>query len=481
MTNTKCIVLSCLMILGGWACSGVSAQSKAAEPVVDQWRLALQCWTFNRYTLFETLDRAAALGIEYIEAYPGQAVSPERPDLKFGPGMTAEERSYVKDKLRSNGLKLVNFGVVGMPEDEAGQRQLFEFAEDMGIETIAAEPAEAVMDSVDQLCQEFRINLAIHNHPKPSGFWDAQRVVDFSKDRSKYIGSCADTGHWRRSGLDAADCCRKLDGRIVSFHYKDVVKVGDEWSHAAKDVPWGTGMSNSNDLLAQLYRQGFQGVFSIEYERNDIKDLMPDLRQCVEYFNEQKQKLDQTGWQNLFAADLSNCVYPEGSWTYENGMLTRQGGGYVWTKDRYGDFILDLDYKVSENANSGVFIRCGSLEDWINTCIEVQIHDTTDGTKHGQCGAIYDCLSPSQNVLRPANEWNHLTIIALGNRIKVFMNTVQVIDMDLDLWAEAGKNPQGTPNKFSTAYKDMPREGYIGFQDHGDAVWYRNVRIKPFN
>ena len=50
--------------------------------------------------------------------------------------------------------------------------------------------------------------------------------------------------------------------------------------------------------------------------------------------------------------------------------------------------------------------------------------------------------------------------------------------MDLDQWTEANKNPDGSKNKFGTAYKDMPRKGFIGLQDHGNAVWYRNIKIK---
>ena len=74
-----------------------------------------------------------------------------------------------------------------------------------------------------------------------------------------------------------------------------------------------------------------------------------------------------------------------------------------------------------------------------------------------------------------------MTIIAKANKINVVMNGEQIIDMDLDLWTEPHKNPDGTKNKFKTAYKDMPRVGHIGFQDHGDPVWYRNIRIQPLN
>ena len=58
------------------------------------------------------------------------------------------------------------------------------------------------------------------------------------------------------------------------------------------------------------------------------------------------------------------------------------------------------------------------------------------------------------------------------------MNGERIIDMDLDLWTEPHKNPDGTDNKFNTAYKDMPRQGFIGLQDYGQPVWFRNIKIK---
>jgi hypothetical protein len=105
-------------------------------------------------------------------------------------------------------------------------------------------------------------------------------------------------------------------------------------------------------------------------------------------------------------------------------------------------------------------------------------HGKPKPDKH-DCGAIYDCLAPSKNAVKPAGEWNSLRLTCRGPRIEVVLNGAPIINMDLDQWTAAHKNPDGTENKFSTAYKNMPRRGRIGFQDHGKPVWYRNIRIKP--
>jgi len=199
---------------------------------------------------------------------------------------------------------------------------------------------------------------------------------------------------------------------------------------------------------------------------------------CTAFFNKTAGGFHPARWQPLLADDLSNATFKPGSWRNVQGVLERLGGGDLWTRDKYGDFILDLEFQVTPGANSGVFIRCGELADWINTTIEIQVHESTDGTRYGQCGAVYDIRSPSKVVARPAGQWNSMRITAHGPRLQVMMNDEVIVDIDLDQWTDPGKNPDGTPNKFKYAYKDMPRSGFIGFQDHGAPVSFRNIRIK---
>jgi len=449
----------------------VSQENHPTTDAYDGWRLGIQAWTFNRFTFYEAVDKTASLGLDWIEAYPGQRLSKEKSGVNFNHDMPQNIRDEVKHKLNDAGVRLVNYGVVHLPDNEDKCRKVFDFAKDMGIETIVSEPPEKAFDMIETLCDEYKINVAVHNHPKPSHYWNPDTVLKVCKGRSKRIGACADTGHWMRSGLNPLEMLKKLEGRIISLHFKDI----DD----GHDVPWGSGRCDVKAMLKELHRQNFKGVFSIEYEYNWDKSL-PEVRRCTEYFNKVAGKLNPGGWRDLLTEDLSNC-YNSDSWLLTDGELARKGGGDLWTKQRYGDFSLDLEFKINKGGNSGVFIRTGSIENWLHTGIEVQVHDSTDGTARGSCGAIYDCLAPSKDVMKEPGRWNHMTIIAKANKINVIMNGEEIIDMDLDLWTEPHKNPDGTPNKFNTAYKDMPRVGHIGFQDHGDPVWYRNIKIKPLN
>jgi hypothetical protein len=192
-----------------------------------------------------------------------------------------------------------------------------------------------------------------------------------------------------------------------------------------------------------------------------------------------QEAADPAGFVPLFAADLADATLTPGSWVWENGELLAKGGGDIWTKATYGDFVLDLEFRCEAETNSGVFLRCRSLEDWLNTAIEVQIQQADAAQKKHICGAIFDCLAPVTNAVRPVGEWNHYTILARANRILVYLNGVHVLDMDLNQWSEPGRNADGTPNKFAYAYRSLARVGHVGLQYHGQPVRFRHLRIRP--
>ena len=254
------------------------------------WRLGVQAWSFRRFTFFEAVDKVASLGLHCIEAYPGQRLSAEKPDLRMDPRMDARTREDVSTKLREKDVKLVCFGVVGLGNDEAACREVFEWANQMGVETIVSEPPPEAIGMLDRLCREYRINLALHNHPRPSRYWNPETVLEVCEGRSKRIGACADTGHWMRSGLDPVEALKKLEGRIVSFHFKDLNELGG----GAHDVPWGTGKGNARGMLAEIQRQGLRAVFSVEYEHNWDKSF-PEIAKCVEFFEQTAAELAGAG------------------------------------------------------------------------------------------------------------------------------------------------------------------------------------------
>jgi len=190
---------------------------------------------------------------------------------------------------------------------------------------------------------------------------------------------------------------------------------------------------------------------------------------------------DTTGWQDLFAPDLSNAIMTPGGWVWENGELVAKDHGTLWTKESYGNFILDLEFKVFKEANSGVFLRASDIKN-VLSALEIQVHESTDGAQYGMVGAIYNCKPPAKKMEKPVGEWNHFTITCRDSHVSLIFNGEEVFDADLNDWKEARKNPDGTRNKFRVALKDYARKGPLGLQGiHGKAgapVWYRNLKIK---
>lgn len=194
------------------------------------------------------------------------------------------------------------------------------------------------------------------------------------------------------------------------------------------------------------------------------------------------EKEKQEGWQLLFnGKDHIGWKCNNGkeiATPVENGsLLPYQSGGYLIVHEKqFGDFILSCDVKQSgEQCNSGIFFRIGDLSNPVYSGFEMQVYD--GGTDMHAFGAIYDLVPPSKNVVK-ADDWNHVVLTCKGPNITVEINGEVVAKMNCDDFDQKGLRPDGTMHKFGVAIKELPRKGYLGFQDHGKKVWFKNVKIK---
>lgn len=264
----------------------VSACSLPAETKIPEdcktggFFVGCQAYTFNRFSVVEAIEKTAEVGGKVIEFYPGQSLSKEHPDVKWNHNASPETIQMVKDQLAKYHIKAVNYGVVPIPQEEAQARKLFEFAKTMGLRAITTESVES-MDTIEKLVKEYDVMVGFHDHPKRPNdpnyrMWDPHYVLSVIKNRDLRIGSCADTGHWVRSGLKPVECLRILKGRIISSHLKDLDKVG----LGAHDVPYGEGVSDIPAILKELRRQHFAGNISLEYEYH-WENSSPEVAQCI--------------------------------------------------------------------------------------------------------------------------------------------------------------------------------------------------------
>lgn len=199
---------------------------------------------------------------------------------------------------------------------------------------------------------------------------------------------------------------------------------------------------------------------------------------------------DSSQWENLFREDLSDAVYPQGVWTFEDGVLTATKDENIWTKKTYGDAIIDLEFKNGPAANSGVIVYASDIKDWIPNSVEIQIADDfapqwANSPKTWQCGAIFGRLAASKSVVKKAGEWNRMTITCRGPMIHVILNGEPVTEIDMRKWTSATKNPDGSdiPAWLSKPLSQLPTKGHIGLQGkHGGApIYFRNLKIKPLD
>lgn len=204
--------------------------------------------------------------------------------------------------------------------------------------------------------------------------------------------------------------------------------------------------------------------------------------------NELTPQEKEAGWQLLFDGHSTRGWItikgePLDEKHVQDGSLNPHPCNYMLVYERpLEDFVLALDFKISPKCNSGVFVRTSTLtpragKDVGFNGIEIAVDDTTTAGFH-DTGAIYDLVAPKKNAMRAVGEWNHLVVTSQGNHLNVELNGEQVNAIDFDEWTEPNRRPDGTEHKFDVVYKDHPRRGYIGLQDHGGDCWYRNIKLR---
>ncbi len=257
-----------------------SLMTTAPAPApAEEFRMSIQAWTFNRFTTFEAIEQTERAGSHYIELYPGQKLKPGS-DIGIGPDMGDAATAELQAEMTKHHLTPVAFGVTGIPKDPAQARKLFQWAKGLRLMVINTESVEAI-DTIEMMVKEFDIKVGFHDHPKQANnpsyrMWDPNYVLSVVKSRDARIGSCADVGHWVRSGVKPTDALRILKGRIMSCHLKDL----NEFAPSGHDVPYGTGISDIPGILDEFKKQKFYGPASVEYEYNEEHSL-PEVSSCI--------------------------------------------------------------------------------------------------------------------------------------------------------------------------------------------------------
>ncbi|MFW6039861.1 MAG: 3-keto-disaccharide hydrolase [Gemmatimonadota bacterium] len=197
----------------------------------------------------------------------------------------------------------------------------------------------------------------------------------------------------------------------------------------------------------------------------------------------------EAGWRLLFDGESLagwrgyETEMPPDGWRAEEGTLYRYGsGGDLVTVDRFSDFELALEWRVEEGGNSGIFYRAAPGSEHIfHSAPEFQVLDDA-GHADGEnpltsAGSVYAIYPAPRGVVRPAGEWNEVRIVARGNHVEHWMNGEKIVEYEFgsDDWeARVADSKFADVEEYGAA-----SEGHIGLQDHGDPVWFRNVKLRP--
>jgi sugar phosphate isomerase/epimerase len=264
---------------------GDAGDPKQQDPF-GGFNVGLQSYSLRHFKqLDQVLQRIRDLGLRYVEFY----------NAHVPVNSTDAQIKAVRALCREHNVTPIAFGVERFTKDDAANRRIFQFARDLGVRYLSADPDPDSFDSLDKLVAEFNISIAIHPHG-PVGkqlhrWYSAQRILDAVKNHDRRIGSCLDTGHLIRSAqppfgekLDPAAQIRAMGARNFGIHLKD------HDNQTRRDVVFGKGNLDVPAVLRALREVKFQGYLSIEYEANP-ENPIPDIRACLDVFRDSVRKL----------------------------------------------------------------------------------------------------------------------------------------------------------------------------------------------
>jgi inosose dehydratase len=263
--------------------SSLSSLLRAEDSAFGGFKLGAQSYTFREFDLEPALKRMKDLDLHYAELFQKHA------PLNSSPAQIAALLKLCKEYE----VTPLAFGVQHFSKNADANRRAFEFGKALGIKMFSADPDPDSFDSLDKLCEEYKIAIGIHPHgpqgKKEHRWYSAQVILNAVKDHNPLIGTCLDTGHLIRAAqlgdkLDPAEQIRLMGPRNFGIHLKD----HDNERHT--DVVFGKGVLDVPSVLKALREVKFNGLISIEYEANP-KDPVQDVGQCLQVVKESVKKI----------------------------------------------------------------------------------------------------------------------------------------------------------------------------------------------
>jgi inosose dehydratase len=240
----------------------------------DSIQLGLQSYTFRKFNLERTLQFIQKLGLSHAEFFREHIPTESKP----------EQLSAILKLCKEYGVSPTSFGVVKFTKDHEANRKLFEFGKALGVKTLSCDPDPDSFDSLDKLCEEYKIPVGIHPHGPMGGkmhrWYSAEIIMKAVGSHHPLIGSCLDTGHLIRSvqmghKLDPVQEIKTMGSRNFGIHLKD------HDNQNKTDVICGKGVLDVKGVFQALREVKFQYMVSLEYEAKP-ENPYDDVAACVE-------------------------------------------------------------------------------------------------------------------------------------------------------------------------------------------------------
>lgn len=264
-------------IVGGAFGAKLARAADAKKYDFAGYNVGLQSYTLREFSVDRALEQMNKWGLGSVELF----------EAHFPSKSSDADIEAMKSKSKSLGIKMLGHGVNPFTADHEANRRWFEFAKKAGIKNLSANPSEDAFDSLDKLCEEYQIRIAIHNHGPGADYDKISDTLNAVKGHHPLIGACADLGHYIRSGEDPVRAINLFEGRLFGIHLKDFAEQKDK----TKGVILGQGHLDVVGVFKALKKVNFpaDGCLSLEYEENP-KDPWADVEACLAVASEGAKK-----------------------------------------------------------------------------------------------------------------------------------------------------------------------------------------------
>lgn len=281
----KIVCLALFFILASLSCNHSQRTAGDIQEAISpdtgtSWKFGIALWTFHDVNFPQSLDRVKQSGLTYIEPNTFHKTGAAFGDTMVG-NLSLQGLEKLRNSISEKGLVCESIYLGGGPNLDSWVKD-FNVARALGVKFVTCEPEPGLWDEIDSLASVHQIKVAIHEHWRGvSHYWHPDSVLAAMKNHPNFY-VCADLGHWPKSGINPLEAVKKLSGRIIGVHFKDIAAYNDP---KLKDVVAGTGVVQFPEILQELKRQNFTGNIYIERDSIERGGNLSSVIETVKYYN----------------------------------------------------------------------------------------------------------------------------------------------------------------------------------------------------